>query len=70
MGETKKYFYKKQYFATLYVTFSSLSTQKLSTKFYESYKSLINDQKSSNTKDKITANVHFDSTFKENEQKR
>ena len=41
---------------------------KLSTKFYESYKLLINDQKNCNIKDKIKTNVHFGNTFKVNEQ--
>ena len=41
--------------------------KKLSTKFYDSYKSLINFQKHSNIKDKIKTNVHFDNTFTVNE---
>ena len=57
-------------FVTLYVTLPSLSTWKLSAKFYETYKLLINWQKSSNIKDKITTNGLFDNTFKVNEQKR
>ena len=61
MGKTKKcYFYKKQYFVALYETLSSLNTSKLFTKFYESYNSLMNYQKSSNIKDKIKSNVHYD----------
>ena len=35
-----------------------------------SYKSLINIQKNPNVKDKIKTDVHFDNTFKVNEQKR
>ena len=49
---------------------SSLSTWKLSTKFYESYESLINYQNNSNIKEKIKTNVDFGSTFEVNEQKR
>ena len=55
---------------TLYITLSSVNTRKLSTKFYGSYKSLINYRKNSNIKDKIKTNVHFDNTFKVNEQKK
>ena len=62
--------YKKQYFVTLYLTLSSLSTWKLSTMFYESYKSLIIYQKNLNIKDKIKTYVHFDNAFKVNEQKK
>ena len=38
---------------------SSLSKWKFPTKFYESYRSLINYQINSNIKDKIKTNVHF-----------
>ena len=62
--------YENQCFITLYVTLSSLRTSKLSTKFFESYKSLINYQKHLNIKDKIRNKVHFDNTFIINEQKR
>ena len=57
------HFYKKQYFVAVLVALSSVSGWKLSTKFYESSKSLINYQKNSNIKDKIKTNVHFDNTF-------
>ena len=57
------HFYKKQYFVAVLVALSSVSGWKLSTKFYESCKSLINYQNNSNIKDKIKTNVHFDNTF-------
>ena len=57
------HFYKKQYFVIVLVALSSVSGWKLSTKFYESCKSLINYQKNSNIKDKIKTNVHFGNTF-------
>ena len=70
-GQNQKIrFYKNQCFITLYVTLSNLRTWKLSTKFFESYKSLINYQKNFNIKDKIRTKVHFDTAFIINEQKR
>ena len=47
--------------------YTSFITWKLSTKFYESYKSLINYQNNSNIKDKIKTNAHFNNTFTANE---
>ena len=41
----------------------------MSAKFYEIYKWLINYQKSSNLKNKITTNVHFDIKFKLKKQR-
>ena len=62
------YFYKKQNFATLIVTLSSLRTLKLSYKVLWKLKSLINYQKNSNVKGKLKTNVHFDIMFKVNKQ--
>ena len=57
------HFYKKQYFVTLNVTLSSLTTCKLSTKLHGFFKSLINYQKNCNEKDKIKCHMHFGNTF-------
>ena len=62
------HFYKKKYFATLYVTLSSLRTGKLSARFYKIYKSLTNYQNNSNIKDKVKTNLHFDNTFTVNKR--
>ena len=67
MGKTKKYTFIKSNISLLFATLSSLRTWKLSTKFYDSYKLLINYQKNSNIKDKIKTNMHFDNTFTVNE---
>ena len=67
MGKTKKYTFRKSNISLLFATLSSLRKWKLSTKLYDSYKSLINYQKNSNIKGKIKTNMHFDNTFTVNE---